>query len=60
MRCGGTTWNLVDPARTAVFGESTGSLVTALAAIQAGESGLPPRAQVRVRAPTCSFAWVSR
>ncbi|GAA2688014.1 alpha/beta hydrolase [Nonomuraea recticatena] len=38
----------VDPARTAVFGESTGSMVTALAAIRARESGLPLRAQVLV------------
>ncbi|MFF4622171.1 alpha/beta hydrolase [Nonomuraea jabiensis] len=40
----------VDPARVAVFGESTGSLVTALAAIRARESGLPLRAQVLVNA----------
>ncbi|MBB5778852.1 alpha/beta hydrolase [Nonomuraea jabiensis] len=39
-----------DPARAAVFGESTGSLVTALAAIRARESGLPLRAQVLVNA----------
>lgn len=38
----------VDPARTAVFGESAGALVTALAAIRASESGLPLRAQVLV------------
>ncbi|MFB9495133.1 alpha/beta hydrolase fold domain-containing protein, partial [Nonomuraea dietziae] len=38
----------VDPARTAVFGESTGSMVTALAAIRAREAGLPLRAQVLV------------
>ena len=38
----------VDPARTAVFGESTGGLIAALAAIRAGESGLPLRAQVLV------------
>ncbi|MET8051909.1 alpha/beta hydrolase [Streptosporangium sp. NPDC005286] len=38
----------VDPARTAVFGESTGSMVTALAAIRARESGLLLRAQVLV------------
>ncbi|GAA3471150.1 alpha/beta hydrolase [Nonomuraea roseola] len=38
----------VDPARTAVFGESTGSLIAALAAIRARESGLPLRAQVLV------------
>ncbi|MEV0590509.1 alpha/beta hydrolase [Nonomuraea cavernae] len=36
----------VDPARTAVFGESTGAMVTALAAIRARESGLVLRAQV--------------
>ncbi|NUW32899.1 alpha/beta hydrolase [Nonomuraea sp. SMC257] len=36
----------VDPARTAVFGESTGSLITALAAIRARESGPLLRAQV--------------
>lgn len=38
----------VDPARTAVVGESTGALVVALAAIRARESGLPLRAQVLV------------
>ncbi|WP_326825381.1 alpha/beta hydrolase [Streptosporangium sp. NBC_01756] len=38
----------IDPARTAVFGESTGSMVTALAAIRAREAGLPLRAQVLV------------
>ncbi|GAA1559089.1 alpha/beta hydrolase [Kribbella sancticallisti] len=38
----------VDPARIAVFGESAGSMVTALAAIRARESGLPLRAQVLV------------
>ncbi|ROP42458.1 alpha/beta hydrolase [Saccharothrix texasensis] len=36
----------VDPARTAVFGESTGGLIAALAAIRARDSGLPLRAQV--------------
>ncbi|MFI9841181.1 alpha/beta hydrolase [Nonomuraea sp. NPDC051941] len=40
----------VDPARVAVFGESTGALVTALVAIRARESGLPLRAQVLVNA----------
>ncbi|GAA2274948.1 alpha/beta hydrolase [Nonomuraea roseoviolacea subsp. roseoviolacea] len=40
------TWWGIDPARTAVFGESTGSLITALAAIRARESGLLLRAQV--------------
>lgn len=38
----------VDPARVAVFGESTGALITALAAILAREAGLPLRAQVLV------------
>ena len=38
----------VDPARTAVFGESAGSMVAALAAIRARESDLPLRAQVLV------------
>ncbi|GAA2881237.1 alpha/beta hydrolase [Streptosporangium fragile] len=38
----------IDPARTAVFGESTGSMVTALAAIRARESGPLLRAQVLV------------
>ncbi|WP_447006839.1 alpha/beta hydrolase [Saccharothrix isguenensis] len=38
----------VDPAKTAVFGESTGAMITALAAIRARESGLPLRAQVLV------------
>ncbi|MGW4473046.1 alpha/beta hydrolase [Nonomuraea sp. NPDC004354] len=38
----------IDPARTAVFGESTGSLISALAALRARESGLPLRAQVLV------------
>ncbi|MEU8145579.1 alpha/beta hydrolase [Nonomuraea sp. NPDC048901] len=41
----------IDPARTAVFGESTGSMVTALAAIRARESGLPLRAQVLANSP---------
>lgn len=36
----------VDPARAAVFGESTGSMVTALAAIRTRDSGLRLRAQV--------------
>jgi acetyl esterase len=36
----------IDPARTAVFGESAGAMITALAAIRAEESGL--RAQVLV------------
>ncbi|MGW5263562.1 alpha/beta hydrolase [Microbispora sp. NPDC004025] len=38
----------VDPARIAVFGESTGALVTALAAIRARRSGPALRAQVLV------------
>ncbi|MEQ4725104.1 alpha/beta hydrolase [Nonomuraea sp. B19D2] len=38
----------IDPARIAVFGESTGSMVTALAAIRARSSGLILRAQVLV------------
>ncbi|TDD93501.1 alpha/beta hydrolase [Actinomadura rubrisoli] len=38
----------VDPARAAVFGESCGGLITALAAIRARESGLHLRAQVLV------------
>ncbi|CRK57892.1 Alpha/beta hydrolase fold-3 domain protein [Alloactinosynnema sp. L-07] len=38
----------VDPARTAVFGESTGGLIAALAALRARESGLLLRAQVLV------------
>ncbi|MEU6430377.1 alpha/beta hydrolase [Microbispora sp. NPDC046973] len=40
----------IDPARTAVFGESTGAMVTALAAIRAREHGLLLRAQVLVNA----------
>ncbi|MGH3376204.1 MAG: alpha/beta hydrolase [Actinoallomurus sp.] len=38
----------VDPARVAVFGESAGSMVAALAAIRARDSGLALRAQVLV------------
>jgi acetyl esterase len=38
----------IDPARVAVMGESTGSMVMALSAIRARESGLPLRAQVLV------------
>lgn len=38
----------VDPARTAVVGESAGAMIVALAAIRAKESGLPLRAQVLV------------
>ncbi len=44
-----TQWG-IDPARTAVFGESTGAMVTALAAIRARECGLLLRAQVLVNA----------
>lgn len=40
-------WN-VDPARVAVFGESAGSMVTALAAIRARDAGPALRAQVLV------------
>jgi acetyl esterase len=38
----------VDPARTAVFGESAGALIAALAALRARESGLALAAQVLV------------
>ena len=38
----------VDPARTAVFGESCGALITALTAIRAREAGLELQAQVLV------------
>ncbi|MGW7087217.1 alpha/beta hydrolase [Streptomyces sp. NPDC054871] len=38
----------VDPARTAVFGESCGALISALAAIRSREAGLPLKAQVLV------------
>ncbi|MEV4518048.1 alpha/beta hydrolase [Dactylosporangium sp. NPDC049525] len=38
----------VDPARVAVFGESAGSMVTALAAVRARDAGLALRAQVLV------------
>ncbi|MFI9332985.1 alpha/beta hydrolase [Kitasatospora sp. NPDC052868] len=38
----------VDPARIAVFGESCGALITALAAIRARQAGLHLRAQVLV------------
>ncbi|MFC8130240.1 alpha/beta hydrolase [Streptomyces sp. NPDC057302] len=38
----------IDPARTAVFGESCGGLICALAAIRADETGLRLRAQVLV------------
>ncbi|WP_405430248.1 alpha/beta hydrolase [Micromonospora sp. NBC_00617] len=42
---GPDTWG-VDPERVAVFGESTGGLIAALAAIRARDSGLSLRAQV--------------
>ncbi|MFK4263673.1 alpha/beta hydrolase [Streptomyces milbemycinicus] len=38
----------IDPARTAVFGESCGGLISALAAIRAREAGLQLKAQVLV------------
>ncbi|MDS0138929.1 MULTISPECIES: alpha/beta hydrolase [unclassified Amycolatopsis] len=38
----------IDPARVAVFGESCGGLISAVAAIRAREAGLPLRAQVLV------------
>ncbi|MEW1690056.1 alpha/beta hydrolase [Streptomyces sp. NPDC091265] len=38
----------IDPARTAVFGESCGALISALAAIRARETGLLLKAQVLV------------
>ncbi|MFJ9411432.1 alpha/beta hydrolase [Streptomyces sp. NPDC101393] len=38
----------IDPARTAVFGESCGALISALSAIRAREAGLRLRAQVLV------------
>ena len=44
-----TRWG-VDAARVAVFGESTGAVITALAAIKARESGLELRAQVLINA----------
>lgn len=42
----------VDPARIAVFGESTGGLIVAQAAIRARDAGLPVRAQVLVNPVT--------
>ncbi|MFJ9770326.1 alpha/beta hydrolase [Kitasatospora sp. NPDC101157] len=42
----------VDPTRTAVFGESCGALISALAAIRAREAGLELRAQVLVNPVT--------
>jgi acetyl esterase len=38
----------IDPGRTAVFGESCGALISALAAIRSEETGLPLTAQVLV------------
>ncbi|MFC8229843.1 alpha/beta hydrolase [Streptomyces sp. NPDC057287] len=38
----------IDPARTAVFGESCGALISALSAIRAAEAGLTLKAQVLV------------
>lgn len=43
----GPQWG-VDPGRVAVFGESAGSMVAALAAIRARQADLPLRAQVLV------------
>jgi acetyl esterase len=40
----------IDPSRVTVFGESTGGLIAALAAIRARDSGLELRAQVLVNA----------
>lgn len=40
----------IDPDRAVVFGESTGALITALAAIRARDTGLQLRAQVLVNA----------
>ncbi|MFE0683032.1 alpha/beta hydrolase [Streptomyces sp. NPDC058961] len=42
----------VDPARTAVFGESCGALISALTALRAREAGLELRAQVLVNPAT--------
>ncbi|MEJ2856870.1 MULTISPECIES: alpha/beta hydrolase [unclassified Saccharothrix] len=41
------TWG-IDPTRTAVFGESTGGLIAALAALRARDTNVPLRAQVLV------------
>ncbi|GAA2206647.1 alpha/beta hydrolase [Nonomuraea monospora] len=41
------TWG-VDPSRVALFGESCGGLISALAAVRARREGLPLRAQVLV------------
>lgn len=38
----------IDPARTAMFGESCGALISALAAIRAKQAGLMLKAQVLV------------
>ncbi|MGW5351811.1 alpha/beta hydrolase [Streptomyces sp. NPDC004031] len=45
---GDASWWGVDPARTAVFGESYGGLVSALVALRARDAGLPLAAQVLV------------
>jgi acetyl esterase len=52
------TWD-IDPARVAVFGESCGGLVSALAAIRARRAGLGLRAQVLVNpaVDVTSTAW---
>ncbi|WP_117215781.1 alpha/beta hydrolase [Allorhizocola rhizosphaerae] len=52
------TWD-IDPARVAVFGESGGGLVSALAAIRAKRAGLGLRAQVLVNpaVDVTSTAW---
>ncbi|MFI7705582.1 alpha/beta hydrolase [Nonomuraea sp. NPDC049480] len=52
------TWD-IDPARVAVFGESGGGLISALAAIRARRAGLGLRAQVLVNpaVDVTSTAW---
>lgn len=52
------TWD-IDPARVAVFGESCGGLISALAAIRARRAGLGLRAQVLVNpaVDVTSTAW---
>ncbi|GGL37406.1 alpha/beta hydrolase [Planomonospora parontospora] len=49
----------IDPARVAVFGESCGGLISALAAVRAGRAGLGLRAQVLVNpaVDVTSTAW---
>lgn len=44
------SWD-IDPERIAVFGESTGGLIAALAAIRARDSGLPLEPTTPWRAP---------